>query len=33
MSRRLFILADCVSALAWAPFYILPGYYSAVFTL
>src|SRR5690606_26865597 len=24
MSRRLFILADCVSALAWAPFYILP---------
>ncbi|HEX6928305.1 MAG TPA: DedA family protein [Gammaproteobacteria bacterium] len=29
MRRRVFILSDLLSSLAWAPFYILPGYYSA----
>lgn len=29
MSRRVFIAADIVSGLAWAPVYILPGYLSA----
>lgn len=29
MSRRIFIIADVVSGLAWAPVYILPGYLSA----
>lgn len=28
MSRRKFILVDFLSALAWAPAYLLPGYYS-----
>lgn len=29
MRRRVFILSDMVSSLAWAPFYFLPGYFSA----
>ncbi len=29
MSRRVFIASDIVSSLAWAPFYLLPGYFSA----
>lgn len=29
MRRRQFIASDLASSLAWAPFYILPGYYSA----
>lgn len=29
MRRREFLAADLVSSLAWAPFYILPGYFSA----
>ncbi|HEX7030459.1 MAG TPA: DedA family protein [Gammaproteobacteria bacterium] len=29
MRRRVFILSDLVSSLAWAPFYFLPGYFSA----
>lgn len=29
MSRRIFIASDVVSSLAWAPFYLLPGYFSA----
>lgn len=30
MRRRLFIISDLVSSLAWAPFYVLPGYFSAI---
>lgn len=33
MRRDLFIAADCASALAWAPVYILPGYWSMAFAL
>lgn len=29
MRRRVFIVADIVSAIAWAPAYLLPGYYGA----
>lgn len=29
MRRRVFILSDLASSLAWAPFYFLPGYFSA----
>lgn len=29
MGRRVFIASDIVSSLAWAPFYLLPGYFSA----
>ena len=29
MGRRQFIASDIVSSLAWAPFYFLPGYFSA----
>ncbi|HEX7047719.1 MAG TPA: DedA family protein [Gammaproteobacteria bacterium] len=29
MRRRVFILSDIASSLAWAPFYFLPGYFSA----
>ena len=29
MRRRQFIASDLVSSLAWAPFYVLPGYFSA----
>lgn len=29
MRRRVFIASDIFSSLAWAPFYILPGYFSA----
>ncbi|MDX1454195.1 MAG: DedA family protein [Gammaproteobacteria bacterium] len=29
MPRRVFIATDLLSALAWAPLYILPGYYGA----
>lgn len=29
MERRVFILSDVVSSLAWAPLYFLPGYFSA----
>lgn len=29
MRRRVFIASDLASSLAWAPFYFLPGYFSA----
>lgn len=29
MRRRVFISADIISAIAWAPAYLLPGYYGA----
>ena len=29
MRRRVFLVSDAVSSLAWAPFYLLPGYLSA----
>ena len=33
MSRRKFLATDLLSALAWAPAYILPGYYGAEWVL
>jgi membrane protein DedA with SNARE-associated domain len=30
MRRRVFIASDLVSSLAWAPFYVMPGYFSAL---
>lgn len=29
MRRRVFLVSDAVSSVAWAPFYLLPGYLSA----
>ena len=29
MRRRVFLVSDVVSSIAWAPFYLLPGYLSA----